>query len=125
MTVAGAEVSVLEVRGVTKTFPGVIANEGVDLTLHQGEIHCLLGENGAGKSTLCNLVYGVYRPDAGDMRLAGEPHRPAGPAQALAQGIAMVHQHFSLVADMTVVENLMLGQSRGVLRQQECASRVR
>ena len=69
-------VPVLEVRGVTKTFPGVIANEDVDLTLHEGEIHCLLGENGAGKSTLMNVVFGLYQPDAGTIWVRGE----AGPA---------------------------------------------
>ncbi|HEY6354636.1 MAG TPA: ABC transporter ATP-binding protein, partial [Burkholderiaceae bacterium] len=86
--------------------------------------HCLLGENGAGKSTLCNLVFGVHQPDAGEMWLDGASHRPSDPAQALAHGIAMVHQHFSLVPDMTVVDNLMLGQTSGVLRRKEYAQRV-
>jgi ABC-type uncharacterized transport system ATPase subunit len=115
----------LSLRGLAKRFGSLQALADVDLDIEAGEIHCLLGENGAGKSTLCNMVFGVYQPDVGDMHLAGRTHRPGSPAQALASGIAMVHQHFSLVADMTVVENLMLGQSRGVLRQQECAARVR
>ena len=115
----------LSLRGLGKRFGSLQALADVDLDIAAGEIHCLLGENGAGKSTLCNMVFGVYQPDVGEMLLAGRAHRPASPAHALASGIAMVHQHFSLVADMTVVENLMLGQSRGVLRQQECASRVR
>jgi simple sugar transport system ATP-binding protein len=114
----------LSLRGMSKRFGSLQALADVSVDIAPGEIHCLLGENGAGKSTLCNLVFGVYRPDAGEMRLAGEPHRPAGPAQALAQGIAMVHQHFSLVPDMTVVENLMLGQSAGVLRRKDYAARV-
>jgi general nucleoside transport system ATP-binding protein len=122
---AEAGAPLLSLRGLGKRFGSLQALAEVDLDIAAGEIHCLLGENGAGKSTLCNLVFGVYQPDQGEMRLSGQPHRPGGPAQALARGIAMVHQHFSLVADMTVVENLMLGQSRGVLRQQECASRVR
>jgi ABC-type uncharacterized transport system ATPase subunit len=116
--------TLLSLRGLGKRFGSLQALDDVSVDIAPGEIHCLLGENGAGKSTLCNLVFGVYQPDAGEMQLAGAPHRPVGPAQALAQGIAMVHQHFSLVADMTVVENLMLGQSRGVLRQRECATRV-
>ena len=88
-------------------------------------VQCLLGENGAGKSTLCNLIFGVYEPDAGDMRFGGAPWAPASPAEALEQGIAMVHQHFSLVPRMTVVENLMLGQVRGVLKRHEFGARIR
>lgn len=107
-----------------KRFGSLQALADVDLDIAPGEIHCLLGENGAGKSTLCNLVFGVYQADAGAMQLSGETYRPTGPAQALAHGIAMVHQHFSLVPDMSVVDNLMLGQSRGVLRRKEYARRV-
>jgi simple sugar transport system ATP-binding protein len=88
-------------------------------------VHCLLGENGAGKSTLCNLIFGVQAPDAGSMRFAGRHWAPAGPAEALDTGIAMVHQHFSVVPRMSVVENLMLGQCRGMLRHAEFAARVR
>ena len=73
----------LSLRGMSKRFGSLQALADVSVDIAAGEIHCLLGENGAGKSTLCNLVFGVYRPDAGEMRLAGEPHRPAGPAQAL------------------------------------------
>jgi ABC-type uncharacterized transport system ATPase subunit len=114
----------LSLRGLSKRFGSLQALADVSLDIAPAEIHALLGENGAGKSTLCNLVFGVYQPDAGEMRFAGAPHRPAGPAQALAQGIAMVHQHFSLIGDMTVVENLMLGQVRGVLRRQDYAGRI-
>ena len=121
---AVAAAPLLSLRGMAKRFGSLQALADVSIDIAPGEIHCLLGENGAGKSTLCNLVFGVYQPDAGEMLLAGEPHRPSGPADALAQGIAMVHQHFSLVPDMTVVDNLMLGQSRGVLRRRQCAERV-
>jgi simple sugar transport system ATP-binding protein len=106
----------LSLRGMGKRFGSLQALADVSVDIEVGEIHCLLGENGAGKSTLCNLVFGVYQPDAGEMLLAGSAHRPGGPAEALACGIAMVHQHFSLVPDMTVVDNLLLGQARGVLR---------
>ena len=82
-------------------------------------MQCLLGENGAGKSTLCNLIFGVYEPTAGDMVFDGAAWAPESPAEALEKGIAMVHQHFSLVPRMTVVENLMLGQVRGVLKRHE------
>lgn len=87
-------------------------------------MHCLLGENGAGKSTLCNLIFGVYAPSAGEMRFGDKAWLPPSPAEALDQGIAMVHQHFSLVPRMTVVENLMLGQARGVLNRQVFAARI-
>src|SRR4051812_21614735 len=102
--------ALLSLRGLSKRFGTLQALDDVSLDIAPAEIHALRGENGAGKSTLCNLVFGVYHPDAGTMSFDGAPHGPAGPAQALAQGIAMVHQHFSLVGDMTVVENLMLGQ---------------
>jgi simple sugar transport system ATP-binding protein len=100
---------VLEVRGVTKTFPGVIANEDVSLTLAQGEIHCLLGENGAGKSTLVNVIFGLYQPDVGEVHVRGERVRFSGSADAIAHGIGMVHQHFQLIPVFTVAENVMLG----------------
>jgi general nucleoside transport system ATP-binding protein len=96
----------------------------VTLEFVAGEVHCLLGENGAGKSTLCNTIFGVHPPDEGELRWQGKPYRPSGPAAALAAGIAMVHQHFSLVPDMTVLENLMLGQSRGLLDRHAFANRL-
>jgi general nucleoside transport system ATP-binding protein len=117
--------ALLSLRGLSKRFGSLQALADVSLDIAPAEIHCLLGENGAGKSTLCNLIFGVHQPDAGEMVFDGAPHHPAGPAQALSRGIAMVHQHFSLVADMTVVENLMLGQTRGVLKRGEYAERVR
>ena len=101
------------------------ALEGITLDIDAGTVHCLLGENGAGKSTLCNLIFGVYAPSAGQMRFGERPWLPASPAEALEQGIAMVHQHFSLVPRMTVVENLMLGQAKGVLKRREFGDRIR
>ena len=99
----------LEVRGVTKRFPGVIANEDVDLTLHEGEIHCLLGENGAGKSTLMNVVFGLYQPDEGSIWVRGEQVHFDGAQDAIGRGIGMVHQHFQLIPVFTVAENVILG----------------
>ena len=101
---------VLEARGVTKRFPGVLANDAVDLTLRRGEVHCLLGENGAGKSTLMNVIFGLYQPDAGELLVEGEPVRFRSSADAIAQGIGMVHQHFQLVQAFTVAENVILGE---------------
>ncbi|MCP3911163.1 MAG: ABC transporter ATP-binding protein [Actinomycetia bacterium] len=119
---------VLEVHGVTKTFPGVIANEDVDLTLHQGEIHCLLGENGAGKSTLMNVVFGLYQPDVGTIRVRGEQVQFSGVGDAIEHGIGMVHQHFQLIPVLTVAENVILGQeiTKGVfLDRDEARRRIR
>src|SRR5689334_24671530 len=104
------ERTVLELRGITKQFPGVLANDDVNFELRRGEVHALLGENGAGKSTLMNILYGLYRPDGGEIRLDGR-HRAFGSAKdAIAAGIGMVHQHFMLIPVMTVAENIVLGQ---------------
>ncbi len=100
---------ILELRGITKAFPGVLANDRIDLTLEQGEIHALLGENGAGKTTLMNILYGLYTPDEGRIFLNGQEVEIHSPSDAIAQGIGMVHQHFMLVPVMTVAENVMLG----------------
>lgn len=116
--------TLLTLTGVTKRFGALTALNAVSLDIAPGEIHCLLGENGAGKSTLCNTIFGIHPPDQGTMSLNGAPYRPAGPADALRLGIAMVHQHFSLVQDMTVVDNLLLGQARGILDRRACADRV-
>jgi ABC-type uncharacterized transport system ATPase subunit len=114
----------LSLQSITKRFGSFAALSDVSLDIRAGEIHCILGENGAGKSTLCNLVFGVHRPDDGAMRYRGAPFHPAGPADSLAQGIAMVHQHFSLVSDMTVVDNVLLGRERGVLKRRDCAKQL-
>jgi ABC-type uncharacterized transport system ATPase subunit len=100
---------VLEMRGITKKFPGVIANDSIHFTLHKGEIHTLLGENGAGKSTLMKILYGLQQPDEGQILLNGETTRITSPADAIDHGIGMIHQHFMLVPTLTVAENVALG----------------
>jgi ABC-type uncharacterized transport system ATPase subunit len=100
---------VLEMRGIRKEFPGVLANDGVDLDVRRGEVHALLGENGAGKSTLMNILYGLYRPDAGEILLHGKPVSFGSARDAMQAGIGMVHQHFMLIPVMTVAENIVLG----------------
>src|SRR5438132_2743588 len=100
-------------RGITKRFPGVLANDRVDFEAAVGEVHALLGENGAGKSTLSNILTGLYRPDDGEIFLYGEPIQLHAPRDALEAGISMVHQHFRLVEPFTVAENVVLGDHRG------------
>ncbi|MBC7260070.1 MAG: ABC transporter ATP-binding protein [Chloroflexi bacterium] len=100
---------VLELRGITKAFPGVLANDHIDLTLEEGEILALLGENGAGKTTLMNILYGLYQPDAGEIFVRGKKAEIHEPNDAIRLGIGMVHQHFMLVPVFTVTENVMLG----------------
>src|SRR5437016_6284120 len=108
--------SAVELRGITKRFPGVVANEHVDFEAAAGEVHALLGENGAGKTTLSNILTGLYRPDEGEIVLFGEPVEFHSPRDALDAGIAMVHQHFRLVSPFTVAENVVLGDHRDVGR---------
>jgi len=103
------ETNVLEVRKITKRFPGVLANDNVNFSLRKGEIHALLGENGAGKTTLMNIIYGLYSPDGGEFLVNGKPIEIKGPHDAINYGIGMVHQHFMLIPVMTVTENVMLG----------------
>src|SRR6476659_6357544 len=103
-------------RGITKRFPGVVANEAVDFEAAVGEVHALLGENGAGKSTLSNILTGLYQPDDGEIRLYGEPVRFGSPSDAIDAGIGMVHQHFRLVPPFTVAENVILGEHRPAAR---------
>jgi general nucleoside transport system ATP-binding protein len=103
-------VPALEMRGVTKRYPGVLANDHIDLDVRRGEIHALLGENGAGKSTLMNILYGLAEPDEGEILLDGTPVRIGGPSDAIARGISMVHQHFMLVPVLSVAENILLGE---------------
>ncbi len=99
----------LELKGITKSFGALVANDGIDLSVNRGEIHAILGENGAGKSTLMNIVYGLLQPDSGEIRVDGKVVTIHEPSDALAVGIGMVHQHFMLIPVFTVLENIVLG----------------
>ena len=101
--------TLLSIRGLTKAYPGVVANSDVSFDIGAGEVHALLGENGAGKSTLVKMIYGLVKPDSGSMTLRGAPYAPAEPRAARADGIAMVFQHFSLFDALNVAENIALG----------------
>ena len=118
----------VELRGITKRFPGVVANEDIDLVIEPGQVHALLGENGAGKSTLMNVLFGLYRQTEGEILLDGVPTTFTSPADAIAAGIGMVHQHFMLVPVFTVAENVMLGveptSGPGVLDRDAARRRV-
>jgi simple sugar transport system ATP-binding protein len=111
---AGAEAPAVELIGITKTFPGVVANDAINLTVVPGEVHCLLGENGAGKSTLMSVLSGMTQPDAGRIRVGGRDVRIDSPRSALALGIGMVYQHSTLVPALSVLENLLLGEGEGL-----------
>ena len=116
---------VLELKGITKRFPGVLANDHIDLVLEEGGILALLGENGAGKSTLMNVLYGLYTPDEGEIFVRGKKVEIQGPNDAIALGIGMVHQHFMLVPVLTVTENVMLGMEsikNGIFLDREAAA---
>jgi ABC-type uncharacterized transport system ATPase subunit len=123
------EPPVLELRGITKEFPGVLANDHVDFDLRRGEVHALLGENGAGKSTLMSVLYGLYTADSGEILMSGKPVAINSPKHAIELGIGMVHQHFMLIPVMTVTENIVLAREprhAGVLLDyDEAADRVR
>ena len=103
----------IELRGIVKRFPGVIANNGIDLKVRRGEIHCLLGENGAGKTTLMRVLYGLYHPEEGEIILNGQPVQMNSPRAALNHHIGMIHQHFRLVPTLSVEENIVLGLDEG------------
>ncbi|AIY03504.1 ABC transporter, ATP-binding protein [Arthrobacter sp. PAMC 25486] len=119
----------LELRGITKSFGSLVANDHIDLVVESGEIHSLLGENGAGKSTLMNVLYGLYEPTAGEILIDDVPMKFSGPADAMAAGIGMVHQHFMLVPVFTVAENVALGAESttfgGVLNLAQTRKRIR
>jgi simple sugar transport system ATP-binding protein len=104
--------TVLEARGITKRFPGVLANDNIDFAIKAGEIHAILGENGAGKSTLMKILFGQYQPDEGEIHLAGQKVTFSSPLDAIERGIGMVHQHRKLVPAHTVIENIILGHPR-------------
>ena len=126
MSEHAADELVLEMRGIRKEFPGVIANDDVSFEVRRGEVHALLGENGAGKSTLMNILYGLYRPDGGEVRLNGKPVSFSSAREAIQAGIGMVHQHFMLIPVMTVAENIVLGTEPvkgGVLLDEASADR--
>ncbi|MDQ6936871.1 MAG: ABC transporter ATP-binding protein [Actinomycetota bacterium] len=119
----------LQLRGITKRFGALVANDAIDLSIEPGEIHALLGENGAGKSTLMNVLFGLYQPEDGTILLDGVAHRFKGPGEAIAAGIGMVHQHFMLVPVFTVAENVMLGHEwtsgpLGTLNRRTARARV-
>jgi general nucleoside transport system ATP-binding protein len=118
----------LRLRGITKRFGDLVANDSIDLDITPGEIHCLLGENGAGKTTLMNVLYGLLQPDAGTISIDGVEHAHASPKEAIGAGIGMVHQHFMLVDVFTVAENLILGRedsTGGLLNMGEARHTVR
>ena len=100
---------IIEMLGITKEFPGIKANDNINLQLKKGEIHALLGENGAGKSTLMSVLFGLYEPDEGVIRINGEEVRISNPNEATKYGIGMVHQHFKLVDVFSVLDNIRLG----------------
>lgn len=108
--------NVLELQGITKSFGNLVAVDNVDLSLKEGEIHAILGENGAGKSTLMHLIYGRYQPSAGSIRVAGKPKVFKTPRDAIANGIGMVHQHFMLIENLTVAENIALSLDTSCFR---------
>ena len=117
---------VLELRGITKQFPGVLANDHIDFDLRRGEVHALLGENGAGKSTLMSILYGLYTADSGQILMNGKPVTISSPKHAIELGIGMVHQHFMLIPVMTVTENIVLAQEptyAGVLLDYDAAAK--
>ena len=118
---------VIEMIDITKQFPGVLANDHVSLQVKKGEIHALLGENGAGKSTLMSILFGLYTPDKGTIKIKGESHNIHNPNDANALGIGMVHQHFKLVETITVLENIVLGVEdvdKGMLKLSNARKRI-
>lgn len=125
MQVESTDHRLVELRGITKAFPGVVANDRIDLDIHAGEVHALLGENGAGKSTLISILAGMYRPDAGEIRIDGRTQEIDSPRTAIEFGIGTVYQHLTLVPTLSVLENLMLGIGSEGRRLDLVAARAR
>ncbi|MEG0238478.1 MAG: ATP-binding cassette domain-containing protein, partial [Clostridium sp.] len=118
---------IVEMLNITKEFPGIIANDNITLQLKKGEIHALLGENGAGKSTLMSVLFGMYQPENGIIKKNGEKVKINNPKDANNLGIGMVHQHFKLVHNFTVLQNIILGvetSKHGILQMKEARERV-
>ena len=118
---------IIEMLGITKEFPGIIANDNITLQLKKGEIHALLGENGAGKSTLMSVLFGLYQPEKGVIKVRGQEVKIKGPLDANALGIGMVHQHFKLVHNFTVLQNIVLGMEtvrHGFLKMDDARKKV-
>lgn len=119
---------VIEMNNITKVFPGIVANDDITLQVKQGEIHALLGENGAGKSTLMNVLFGLYQPEQGEIKIKGNPVKITNPNIANDLGIGMVHQHFMLVHNFTVTENIILGnepKKNGKIAVEEAAKEIK
>src|SRR5947199_7782066 len=116
MTNPGQGGLAVEMRGIVKNFPGVVANDHVNLQVRKGEIHALVGENGAGKTTLMNILYGLIHADSGEMYVNGQLVHISGPRDAIHLKIGMVHQHFMLIPPLTVAENIVLGHEPGSVR---------
>ena len=118
---------IIEMLNITKEFPGIIANDNITLQLKKGEIHALLGENGAGKSTLMSVLFGLYQPEAGVIKVRGKEEKITGPLDANALGIGMVHQHFKLVHNFTVLQNIVLGMEttkHGFLKMDDARKKI-
>lgn len=124
LPVDNKRMSHLEMINITKRFPGVLANSNVNFDVHAGEVHALLGENGAGKSTLMKILYGLYQPEEGLVKIDGEQVKIESPVDSIGLGIGMIHQHFMLVESLTVAENVALGlpSSRGFLTDLDIVS---
>ena len=122
----GHRAAAVAMRGITKRFPGIVANDDVTFEVAPGEVHALLGENGAGKTTLMNVLTGLYRPDAGTIEVGGQPVELHSPRDAIDAGIGMVHQHFRLVETLTVADNIALSATDGpfVLRRRDSVRQV-
>jgi general nucleoside transport system ATP-binding protein len=124
---ADGAASAVVLRGITKRYPGVIANQDINITVRRGEVHAIVGENGAGKSTLMKTLYGMHKPDEGEIEIDGRPVHFSSPADAIKAGIGMVHQHFMLADNLTVLENIVLGaepQRAGLLDKRSARRRI-